>query len=722
MRGLFAFVSVVCAAAGVVLLAAVQFGPAAGSGDPWLLGGFVLGVLAAQLLTVPIARGSQIEVVGFEEAIVVPMVLLLHPADALVVTAAGVLGSHVLMRTPAIKTCFNAGQMMLATGAALAVVWVLVGPAPGTGFPAIGAALAGLVAMFVINQVLVAGVLALASGESLRRVLLPDVSLKAGLWCTNAALGLLLVLPVAERPVLALAGPLLLLFLHRASHAYVDRAQDERRLRELREAAGAMVDEQSVDRVATKLVHAACDLAGARAVELRLRGDERRFWARREDGIITTGVDVRPSEDRRGTLRSTVPLATGGSVVGEVAVYRNEGVGGARRHARRDRTSLEMLASYGAAALEAAMLAARNSRERRTFGQVFEHSSEGLIVLSGDARVLRWNPAMVQIAGFPADAVVDSPIALISPQLGHVAKATTGGSIEATMATADGGRREVRASYARIDDDHDHGDGAAWVVVVRDVTRERETERIKDDFVATVSHELRTPLTAIRGFLETMQRDDVELSAGQVGMFLEIMGEQSTRLERMINDLLDVSALESGRPLRVSIATVELGSELRKAVETFRGAHDQMRVEVIGPHEALLVEADADRFQQVLINLLENARKHAGSQPIEVTLASDGVSARVTVRDRGPGIPAADLRHIFDRFYVTADSVTRAGGGAGLGLYICRSLLTAMHGTIDVQSVVGEGSAFTVSLPVTDRAARIVTGRISSRPRGLSGS
>ena len=88
---------------------------------------------------------------------------------------------------------------------------------------------------------------------------------------------------------------------------------------------------------------------------------------------------------------------------------------------------------------------------------------------------------------------------------------------------------------------------------MRDVTLEQETERLKDDFVATVSHELRTPLTAIKGFLETMRRDDIELGAGQVRMFLQIMGEQADRLERLIGDLLDMSAIESGRPLEVDV-------------------------------------------------------------------------------------------------------------------------------------------------------------------------
>jgi len=126
------------------------------------------------------------------------------------------------------------------------------------------------------------------------------------------------------------------------------------------------------------------------------------------------------------------------------------------------------------------------------------------------------------------------------------------------ISTADGSRRQVRASFAPIEAEAGSEKSTEWVVVVRDMTSEHEVVRLQNDFVATVSHELRTPLTAIKGFVETMRRDDVELDDGQVHMFLEIMGEQADRLEHLINDLLDVSTIESGRPLNVDLAPMDL--------------------------------------------------------------------------------------------------------------------------------------------------------------------
>jgi signal transduction histidine kinase len=286
------------------------------------------------------------------------------------------------------------------------------------------------------------------------------------------------------------------------------------------------------------------------------------------------------------------------------------------------------------------------------------------------------------------------------------------------LSTSDGELRDVRASYAPIEREDDERDDASidsshaasarrddehcWVVVVRDITQEQETERLKDDFVATVSHELRTPLTAIKGFLETMRRDDIELGAAQVRMFLQIMGEQADRLERMIGDLLDMSAIESGRPLEVDVTPTDLSSTVRRAIATFEAARPVAEVTFDDSQLGMVVEADAHRLEQVITNLLDNALKHGGGESkIKVDVSRDEHgAASVSITDQGPGISLVDQRRIFERFFVTADSVTRTGGGAGLGLYICRRLMEAMSGDIRVRSSVGVGTTFSVVLPM----------------------
>jgi signal transduction histidine kinase len=180
------------------------------------------------------------------------------------------------------------------------------------------------------------------------------------------------------------------------------------------------------------------------------------------------------------------------------------------------------------------------------------------------------------------------------------------------------------------------------------------------------------------------------------------MGEQADRLERLIGDLLDMSAIESGRPLEVDRTPVDLSTTVRRAITTFEAARPDARVTFADLPMGLVVDADTQRLEQVVTNLLDNALKHGGRDgmiTVRIEQTGDG-SCAIAVEDEGPGISAVDQRRIFERFFVTSDSVTRTGGGAGLGLYICNRLISAMDGEIMVDSSVGDGTTFRVSLPV----------------------
>ena len=712
--GIRTYVALVVTAAAATIGASAWLAGAPTTTDLPLTAGFALAFLLVQLLPVPFPRGTQLELVRVEEAVVVPLVLLLDPAPALVAVAIGLFTGQMFgSKTDTIKIAFNTAQLVLSVGAALLVTFAITGTtAPGYGPRELAAAGAGLLAMFLVNQLLVAGVLRVAAGASMRSVLREDLGLKAGMWVANAALGTLLVLPAVEEPALLLVALVPLAMLHGAWRVHADHARDELRLRELGTAVGGMSGEVSLDHVAKALAESARDVVDASGAEVRLYEHGRTYWARRTRAGVECGDHVRDGSDRSDAssrVAFTVALTGTQGVLGELCVWQERDVDGAapRGFGRRDRTLLEMLGHQAANALDNSLLAARTELQRRTITQVFDHSSEGMLVLDRRGRVRGWNPAMHAMSGFSQGTIDASPISLISPQLAAIVGTDVPGTIDAVVSTADGEHRHVRASYAPIvepspQSSDSTGAEHSWVVVLRDITLEQETERLKDDFVATVSHELRTPLTAIKGFLETMRRDDIELGAGQVRMFLQIMGEQADRLERMIGDLLDMSAIESGRPLQVDLAPVDVSSTVRRAITTFEAGRPDANVTFADLPVGLVVDADAQRLEQVITNLLDNALKHGGREGhVIVRIEQDpGGSCAIAVADEGPGISMVDQRRIFERFFVTSDSVTRTGGGAGLGLYICNKLVSAMDGDIMVDSSVGEGTTFRVSLPV----------------------
>ena len=667
---------------------------------------FAAAFALVQLLPIPIPHGDQVESVRFEEAVVVPLVLALSPFDALVAVAVGIGAGHVASRAPLQRTMFNVAQMMISTGAALLVVVAVSGPMPGPEPVAMVAAVAGLVAMYVVNQLLFAGVMARAGAARARDLLTRDVRLRLLMWCTNAALGLMLVTPLFTQPWLLVVTLVPLVVMHGSYRAYVDRAREEQRLRDLHQYTSALGGDLMLDRVALCLVDSARRLAGAESAELQLHGQDDVYvsWG---DWIGAMSVEEFATSGASGANGSgdaeaefAIPVQGSSNLSGVLTVRCRRPVTGLPVPVLddRDRTLLLMLVAQAETALDNALLYRKVNLQKRKLTQLFEHSNEGLMMLNASGRVVSWNPAMTALSGFSADEMTDSPIALISPQLGEIAAGIGSSDGPAVMTTADGARRQVHASYSPIPGDDDmHPE--LWVVVIRDVTRERETERLKDDFVATVSHELRTPLTAIKGFLDTMRRPDVDLPPEQVETFLEIMSGQTDRLERLISDLLDMSLIESGRPLKLHTAPTNLWLEVQRAVAVFQSARPDADLLLHVPMEPVFARVDTHRLQQVITNLLENAHKHASSdEPIEVACDVVDSKVQISIADCGRGILAHDIKFIFDRFYCASDSVTRSGGGAGLGLYICRKLIEAMEGTIAVDSTVGEGTTFTINL------------------------
>jgi two-component system sensor histidine kinase SenX3 len=239
--------------------------------------------------------------------------------------------------------------------------------------------------------------------------------------------------------------------------------------------------------------------------------------------------------------------------------------------------------------------------------------------------------------------------------------------------------------------------GLGAMAVIDDVTDHRRLEAVRRDFVANISHELKTPVGALSLLAETMlAEDDAEITH----RLAERIVTESSRVGRTIEDLLELSRIESGEvPLRTLVAVSVVVAE---AVERIRPAAEQAGIDVVvrEPHPRLAVMGDRRQLVSAAYNLLDNAVKYSDTgSTVDVYAATDGREVAIGVRDHGIGIPARDLERVFERFYRVDQARSRQTGGTGLGLAIVRHVMQNHDGSVEVESRPGDGSTFTLRLP-----------------------
>lgn len=239
--------------------------------------------------------------------------------------------------------------------------------------------------------------------------------------------------------------------------------------------------------------------------------------------------------------------------------------------------------------------------------------------------------------------------------------------------------------------------------VWHDVTQERQVDRMKSDFVSMVSHELRTPLTSIKGYIDLLLADDTvgELTELQ-REFLEIAQNNARRLASLVNDLLDLTSIESGK-IELHCKPLDINLLIRDLLPSFRPAWDArgQKFTLHLPDPAPIVLGDARRVTQILTNLLSNAHKYTPDEGrIDLFAEIAEPVARVEVSNSGIGLSAEEQARLFTRFYRARNAITEVGGGTGLGLVITRSLVEMQGGEIQVASEPGHGSTFSFTLPL----------------------
>jgi PAS domain S-box-containing protein len=341
---------------------------------------------------------------------------------------------------------------------------------------------------------------------------------------------------------------------------------------------------------------------------------------------------------------------------------------------------------------------------------IVESSNDAICGTTLDGLIQNWNHGAERLYGYSRHEVLGKHVSLIHAEqmkdadlLQRIAAGERVSRLETINLTKDGRKIEVSMTISPILDRTGQIVGAS--TIARDITDERILDRLKSDFVGTVSHELRTPLSAIKGFLELV----VDGEAGPINEtqreFLDIAVRNSDRLGALINDLLDMSRIESDR-LEMKSGPVDLGAVLAEVGATFR--HEAytkglvLREEV---PELPLVRGDKSRLIQVFCNLVSNAIKYTPKGEVGIRAAPVGDDVEVMVYDSGIGLTPEEQALLFTKFFRGSNPVVTESRGTGLGLVIAKAILQAHNASIDVESRPGEGTQFRVVLPLNGRGA-----------------
>jgi signal transduction histidine kinase len=238
------------------------------------------------------------------------------------------------------------------------------------------------------------------------------------------------------------------------------------------------------------------------------------------------------------------------------------------------------------------------------------------------------------------------------------------------------------------------------VTVLRDVSEDRELERVRSDFVATAAHELRTPLSAVYGAVRTLRRSDYDLPQETRDAFLGMIESESERLRLLMEQLLASAQLDRGQ-LQLQVERFDLRPLVEELVSSVSvNVPETIELAYEAPDLPLVAIADRERLRQALANLVDNAVKYSpDGGRVDIRTGRNGTTVTIEVEDRGLGIPFDQQERIFQKFYRLDPSMTKGIGGSGLGLYISREFVKEMGGTLTLRSAIGEGSTFTVVLP-----------------------
>ncbi|MDR6224544.1 ATP-binding protein [Desmospora profundinema] len=363
-----------------------------------------------------------------------------------------------------------------------------------------------------------------------------------------------------------------------------------------------------------------------------------------------------------------------------------------RSHERDEIGDLAVAFNRMAAQLEESIHAL--SQEKEQLASILRSMADGVITMDAQGRVIVTNPPAEELLNHWREEEEEGPD-LPSPlreifslvvqdereQFGDI---TVHGRTWAVVMAPLYAREQVRGAVA----------------VLRDVTEERRTDKLRKDFVANVSHELRTPLAMLQGYSEALL-DGIAQTPEDQSEIAKVINDESLRMGRLVRELLDLARMEAGH-IRLETAEMDAIPLVRRVLRKFQAIAAEQKMTLVGdiPQSLPTVEWDEDKVEQVLTNLVDNAIRHTpagGRVSIELVETESGL--QLCVRDTGSGIPEEDLPFIFERFYKADKARTRGQAGTGLGLAIVKHIVEAHQGIVTVESQLDKGTTFKVQLP-----------------------
>jgi PAS domain S-box-containing protein len=400
-----------------------------------------------------------------------------------------------------------------------------------------------------------------------------------------------------------------------------------------------------------------------------------------------------------------IPLAAHGQVIGVIFIFRSY----PDLFSANDKLLLQSFADQAAIAVFNAQLYKQISYEKGRLDALVDSAADGILILNADHTIERCNIAFEKLYGHPRADIQSKAHAEIirwarRPDGSTLEEAESSGwpltthaylYVEGDLQRPEPPPLPVGITYAPLL----APDGSLRNVIatVRDITKFRNAEQIKNTFVSIVSHELKTPVALIKGYVSTLRREDAKWDKNIVKDSLAVIEEEADHLAAMIEDLLDASRLQAGG-LTPNLSDISIPVLAERLAERFRTQTDRHTFVVDFPAKFPVILADEYRVSQVLSNLISNAIKYAPQGEIRISGQVRPGQVIVTVSDQGPGIDPADIPYIFDRFY-RSDQAVRKTKGAGLGLYLARAVVEAHGGRIWVDPQSGSGARICFSLP-----------------------